>query len=136
MVYDSTTLHPSRIHLSVVVQISALCKGQSTNTVILIYLKRSYHKKFGDIIVSFPMKFIYVVVSATIYCSCMLLKVSLYSRNFEAYVIAVSLLYGMLLYLEHRCNFPTFLNDSSLYEKVFIHETRPSKNKKNNKKNQ
>jgi len=76
---------------------------------------------FGHINVSCPMNFTYVVVSATKYCSCMLLMVVLYSRNFEAHVIAVSLVYGTLLYLEHRCNFPTFLNDSSLYKKVCIH---------------
>jgi hypothetical protein len=107
--------------LAAVVYLSALCKGESTNTVILIYRKRFYHKMFGRINVSCPVKFTYVVVSAAIYCSCMLLNVGLYSRNFEAHVIAVSLVYGTLLYLEHRCNFPTFLNDSSFYEKVCIH---------------
>jgi hypothetical protein len=115
--------------MAAVVYLSALCKGESTNTVILIYFKRSYHKMFGNINVSCPIKFIYVTAPATIYCRCILLKVDLYSRNFEAHVIAVSLLYGMLLYLEHRCNFPIFLNDSSLYEKVFMHDTRPLKKK-------
>ena len=51
---------------------------------------------FRHINVSCPMKFTYVVVSATIYCSCMLLKLGLYVKNSEAHVIVVS-----LLYLEH-----------------------------------
>ena len=75
---------------------------------------------FGHINVSCPMN-TYVVVSVTKYCNCMLLNIGLYSRNFEVHVIVVSLVYGTLLYLEHRCNFLTFLNDSSLYEKVCIH---------------
>ena len=113
-------LHPSRIHRAAVVFLSALCKCESTNTVTLIYRRRSYHKMFGHINVSCPMN-TYVVVSVTKYCSCMLLNIGLYSRNFEVHVIVVSLVYGTILYLEHRCKFLAFLNDSSLYEKVCIH---------------
>jgi len=89
MAYDFTTLHPSRIHRASVLYLSAMCKCESTNTVILIYRKWSYRKRFGHINVSCPMNSIYVVLSVTKYCSCMLLKVGLYSINFEAHVIAV-----------------------------------------------